>query len=372
MIVKNEAHCIERCLKSAMPLVDFVLIVDTGSIDGTQDVVRRFLEEHNIPGAVINEPWRDFAWNRSHALAELRKHDNIDYCMMIDADEALEFDPDFDAIKCKQSLCHDSYHLRAIHGGVIILRPQLFSNKIAFVYRGVLHEFLQSPKADCSCETVKVFHSRSFADSARNQNPQKYSHDARVLEAALESEREPFMVSRYTFYLAQSYRDAGDNSSALRTYLKRAGQGFWDQEIFLSLLCAGRLMETLGYSDAEILGTYLKAFDAFPSRAESLHAAARYCRLNRKFHLGYMIARQGIEIKAPEGALFLEPSVYNYGMLDEFSVVAYWAGHYSESLEASQKLLKLKDLPEGYPERIERNAQFAREKMQQADLLQAA
>ena len=62
------------------------------------------------------------------------------------------------------------------------------------------------------------------------------------------------MISRYTFYLAQSYRDAGDNANALRTYLKRAGQGFWDQEIFVSLLCAGRLMETLGYSDAEILG----------------------------------------------------------------------------------------------------------------------
>ena len=94
--------------------------------------------------------------------------------------------------------------------------------------------------------------------------------------------------------------------------------------------------------------------------------------MNNKFHLGYMIARQGIEIKAPEGALFLEPSVYNYGMLDEFSVVAYWAGRYSESLDASRKLLKLKNLPEGYPERIQRNAQFALEKMQKVDFLQKA
>ena len=30
-IVKNEADVIERCLESALPLVDYILIIDTGS-----------------------------------------------------------------------------------------------------------------------------------------------------------------------------------------------------------------------------------------------------------------------------------------------------------------------------------------------------
>ena len=38
MIVKDEAHIIERCLHSVKPLIDKVLIVDTGSSDNTIEV----------------------------------------------------------------------------------------------------------------------------------------------------------------------------------------------------------------------------------------------------------------------------------------------------------------------------------------------
>jgi glycosyltransferase involved in cell wall biosynthesis len=53
MIVKNEAHIIRRCLENALPLVDYILIVDTGSNDGTQQIIRDFLHEKNLPGEVI-------------------------------------------------------------------------------------------------------------------------------------------------------------------------------------------------------------------------------------------------------------------------------------------------------------------------------
>ena len=33
MIVKNEARCIARCLRSAMPFVDHMIVVDIGSDD---------------------------------------------------------------------------------------------------------------------------------------------------------------------------------------------------------------------------------------------------------------------------------------------------------------------------------------------------
>ena len=52
MIVKNEARVIERCLDSVRSLVDYVLIEDTGSSDGTQDVVRRWLDRVRLPGEV--------------------------------------------------------------------------------------------------------------------------------------------------------------------------------------------------------------------------------------------------------------------------------------------------------------------------------
>lgn len=66
MIVKNEAPVIARCLASVRPLIDYWLIVDTGSTDGTQDLVREIL--HDVPGMLYERRWHDFATNRNEAL----------------------------------------------------------------------------------------------------------------------------------------------------------------------------------------------------------------------------------------------------------------------------------------------------------------
>ena len=87
MIVKNETKVIRQCLESTLPLIDYILIVDTGSTDGTQEMIRDFLAHHSIEGTVIDEPWRDFAYNRSFALERLREVAQVDYALIIDADD---------------------------------------------------------------------------------------------------------------------------------------------------------------------------------------------------------------------------------------------------------------------------------------------
>lgn len=63
MIVKDGADNIARCIRSALPVIDRWSVVDTGSTDGTQDIVRRELE--HLPGRLHERPWVDFAHNRS-------------------------------------------------------------------------------------------------------------------------------------------------------------------------------------------------------------------------------------------------------------------------------------------------------------------
>ena len=63
MIVKNEAKVIERCLASVRPILSYWTIVDTGSTDGTQDIIRQFMAD--IPGELYERPWKDFAHNRT-------------------------------------------------------------------------------------------------------------------------------------------------------------------------------------------------------------------------------------------------------------------------------------------------------------------
>ena len=45
MIVKDETHIIESCLKSMSQYIDYWVICDTGSTDGTQDMIKNFFEE---------------------------------------------------------------------------------------------------------------------------------------------------------------------------------------------------------------------------------------------------------------------------------------------------------------------------------------
>jgi len=45
----GSVHVIRRCLESTRPLVDYVLVEDTGSTDGTQEIIRAYLRDNGIP-----------------------------------------------------------------------------------------------------------------------------------------------------------------------------------------------------------------------------------------------------------------------------------------------------------------------------------
>jgi len=81
--------------------------------------------------------------------------------------------------------------------------------------------------------TASGFYIASGREEAWSQDT--YRRDAAVLERALETEQDAFLISCYTFYLAQIYQDAGEREKALTNYLKRAELGYWDQEVFVSI-----------------------------------------------------------------------------------------------------------------------------------------
>ncbi|HEY9838827.1 MAG TPA: glycosyltransferase, partial [Candidatus Obscuribacterales bacterium] len=123
MIVKNEAHVIERCLYSVKPMIDYALIVDTGSTDKTVLRSRNWLSSNGIPGEVLEHDWQDFATNRSLAIECIRPQ-NIDYVLMIDADEVIQFDGPCDIAGFKRQLRDDVYYVLVKTGGEEFLRPQ--------------------------------------------------------------------------------------------------------------------------------------------------------------------------------------------------------------------------------------------------------
>src|SRR6187551_1453910 len=107
MIVKNEARVLKRCLDSVRPFVHHWIIVDTGSTDGTQELIRKELS--GVPGELFERPWENFGHNRSEALALARG--KADYILIMDADEVLEVPAGFSM----PELDADQYMLRHRH-----------------------------------------------------------------------------------------------------------------------------------------------------------------------------------------------------------------------------------------------------------------
>ena len=283
MIVKNESKVIERCLASILPVIDHWIIIDTGSTDGTQEKIKKFFDNVGIPGKLYEKPWKNFGHNRSEALELARENKDIDYCLMIDSDEVLQFDSGFDPDKFKESLTADLYNVFAFYGNTRYHRPQLTSNKLRFYYRGVLHEYVDCHDEVKTRDFARGFTNTPIQDGARSQNPNKYADDAKVFEEALKGEVDPKDFNRYHFYLAQSYRDSQQWEKSLEAYLKRASLGGWNEEVFYSLFQVGRICEILKHSIDDVVSSYWQAYQAAPWRAESLWGAARVCRLAGRY-----------------------------------------------------------------------------------------
>ena len=361
MIVKNESKIIERCLNSVKPLIDYVCIVDTGSTDDTIDVINNWMKSNDIEGQVIFEPWQNFAYNRSFAMEKIREKKYIEYVLMIDADEILTYEEGLDFSKIKENLSFDLYNMNCKLGGVEYLRTSITKNKKPYFYKGVVHEYLECKEPIETRETIKGICNIPLQDSARNQNIEKYQHDAKAIQDALETETDPFLVSRYTFYLAQSYRDSLEKEKAIYWYNKRSKLGFWDQEVYISLYRMAKLKEDLEYPQNDILQSYMMAHESYPQRIEAIHGAISFCRRNGRNHQAYILAKHAISMTVNKTGLFSENWIWDYGIDDEFTISCYWSGHYKEGLEASEKLLN--KIPEEQKERILKNIGYLKEKL---------
>jgi glycosyltransferase involved in cell wall biosynthesis len=346
MIVKNEAHCIKKCLESVKPLISYWVICDTGSTDNTVEVIKEVLKD--IPGELHHHDWIDFSTNRNKCI-DLCK-DKGEYIFWIDADDYIECD-DFSFIK---ELNFDLYYIKIMHDSIQYNRIHIFKSSKNFKFVGVLHEYLnceESTRSGFISNLKLIFGGNGF----RSKNDKKYLDDAKLLENELI--REP-NNSRNMFYCAQSYRDAKEYEKALEYYLKRSKMGGWNEEVFYSLFQAGKLMVYLKYDFATIETTYIKAYNACPSRAESLCYLCMYYRDSNLFDKSYFFAKIASRIVKPNNGLFVENSCYDWRIFDELAISAYYVGYINESKNIN--LMLLNKAPEDQKERIANNIKFCK------------
>lgn len=336
MIVKNEAHVIQRCLSVLKDHIDYWVIVDTGSTDGTQALVQESLR--GVPGEFYERPWVNFEHNRNEALDLAR--DKADYSFFVDADEIIHFSPRFN----KNSLEKNFYFLKTIAKGQEFYFPKLIKNDPIWRWEGVLHESVQH-SGKVEGDTCRDVWTESVQDGARSRDPEKNERDLQILKEAIRKNPDS---ARYVFYLAQTYFTAGRYLEALKGYEKRCQMEGALDEKFWSFFAVGQIQEHLGFSPEEFLQSYEKAYVFDSARAEPLERMANYYLQNGNPLLGYTLTRhaRSLPVPFPMSSGFYS-WVYHFALDSIYADAALELGKLEEAREVYQEILSKKNIPAG-------------------------
>lgn len=204
MIVKNEEAVLARCLDSVADLMDEIIIVDTGSTDGTKEIARKYTERIY-----------DFAWtgNFSDARNYSFSKASMEYIYCADADEELDEKnrekfralkgallPEIDLV---QMYYANQLSYNTIYNYDKELRPKLYKRLREFVWEGAIHEavrldpviydsdieILHKPQSNHKARDLAAFERLSKQGAALN----KRLHGIYAKELMIAGEKEDFI-----------------------------------------------------------------------------------------------------------------------------------------------------------------------------------
>lgn len=143
MIVKNEEKNLARALTCLTPIMDELIIVDTGSTDNTKEIASQFTTK------IYDYTWKqDFADARNYALSKA----TMDYIYVADADEVIDELNQQRFLQLKQVLLPEidivqMYYTNQLEYGTTYnfdkeYRPKLFKRVRTFQYIDPIHEVL--------------------------------------------------------------------------------------------------------------------------------------------------------------------------------------------------------------------------------------
>jgi len=334
MIVKDERDVIERCLASVTAIIDYWVIVDTGSSDDTKSLIINNLKD--VPGELYERPWVHFERNRNEALALARG--KAKYLLFIDADEELLVSKAFK----KGDLSADFYKFRLIERGKTdVFRVSLIKDHPSWFWKGVIHEAIYSSERMVGEVLETIVKQSCHVDGKRTQDPLKFLKDAAILEKALLEEPEN---TRYMFYLAQSYGNAGVYDKSIEWYEKRAQILDYEEEVFWSLYCAGMLHQHIGSPFQKFTDAYTRAFQISPHRSEPLFQLASYYYKEQKPLLAYAFSKSALSFLLPESYMYCHGWIYEYAAMLLFAESAEALGFKEEALSRYRLALQ-KNLP---------------------------
>lgn len=344
MIVRNEAQTLPRMVASLDGVIDQWLIVDTGSDDGTPEVVEALLG--HLPGQLERRPWVNFGHNRTELVELCAGLKGVTHLLLADADMEFTVDEDF-----RQALADNPAHIlmvRVDSGGLEFRQSYLVRTGPGWYYEGATHEYLacRDEVVTSNFDQLAITH---HADGGSRTD--KFERDEALLTAHLNTHPDD---ARSVFYLAQTYRDLGRFAEAIETYERRVSMGGWAEEVYYSLLRAGELQRDSG--DLPLaLWTWQRAVQARPQRPESYHRLGQVLNEQAQWEPARVWLERAAALAPCDDMLFVERWVEKWGIAFELAIARWWTGDRIRADATFADLLRRTDIPATVMEACERN-----------------
>ncbi len=381
-ICKDESHIIERMLNSAKSFTDLIVVTDTGSTDGTQDLIRKFGEENNIPTYVYDRPFDSFENSRNNSMEKLREvvaelgwdPDKV-HGYWFDCDETVVLDSKFD----KNQFTKDLYMMNTYIGQMKYTRNTFFKVSKPFRWYGPVHEFIVCDDKNITSGIAENIHVDVKMEGASWQGniPNKYLSHAHTLEKYINDNRTD---PRWIFYTAQSYHDSAslpDNKAENEERLRRALKYYrertsrpdgYGEEIYYSQYRIGTVMRILEEPWSLTHQECLKAYAMDPARGESIKTIIDYYLQVGEWHMAYLYTKfSKVNFHGknpyPKRLLFVDEALYVWKFAEAHAAACFYTGRMDEAKANFQEIINLtKTNPQCFsPEdlkKIEQNGQF--------------
>lgn len=343
MIVKNESSIILRLLESVYPYIDSFVLCDTGSTDDTIALITQFFTSlqtnpRNIQGKILEEPFRDFGYNRAFALKACstqipQESNTATHILLLDAD--MKFECFLSPLAFRQKLASGQpafYMFQGTAGSFFYKNVRIVENYRDFSYWGVTHEYVECPPGiegnQFGFFTLEESFIHDIGDGGCKTT--KFERDIQLLLKGLEEHPKN---DRYTFYLANSYHDAGQKEKAIQAYQDRIALGGWMEEVWYSYYQLGKLYlhsdpDSGFYNVDKALGNLLGGYEAYPDRMENIYELVKFYREQGKYKLANVFYNLADNIRKQHqdrvDYLFWQRDVYSWKLDYEWSILGYY------------------------------------------------
>jgi glycosyltransferase involved in cell wall biosynthesis len=359
-IVKDESHCILTMLESAAKISDAIVIADTGSTDGTQDIIRKFGEDNNIPTYVFERPFDDFEKSRNFGMEKARDvvkelgwNSNDCWTWWCDADETIVVDSKFD----KNQFNKDLFMMNTYISSMKYTRNTFARVSKPFRFYGPVHEFIVCDEQNITSGLAENIHVdvKMTGNSWMGDIAEKYASHAYKLEAYINKNRQD---PRWIFYTAQSWHDSAsikdnreENEERLRRSLKyyrervQRADGY-AEEIYYAQYRIGAIMRMIEDPWHLTHMELLKAYQIDPMRGESIKLIIDYYLQMSEWHMAYLyskFAKTTFHGKNPYPTrlLFVDEATYIWKFAEAHAAAAFYTGRMDEAKQTYQEIVNL-------------------------------